>query len=111
MLSQVPKSECRGKWDPHHPSSDLATNLEQTSSLLQGENTITPVPGTDKQAHAVLSYKSDTPHIVWICNLHSGAQAKFALILLLLRTTMTPSLNFWSGTYLQPPSPILLHWQ
>ena len=36
----------------------------KASSLLQGENTITPVPGTDKRARAVLSYHSDTPHIV-----------------------------------------------
>ena len=36
----------------------------KATSLLQGENTITPAPGKDRLARAVISYHSDTPHIV-----------------------------------------------
>ena len=46
------------------PLVTLQQIWSKASSLLQGENTITPVPGTDKRARAVLSYHSDTPHIV-----------------------------------------------
>ena len=47
------------------PLITLQQIWSKASSLPQVENTITPVPGTDKQVHAVLSYHSDTPHIVY----------------------------------------------
>ena len=49
----------------------------KAASLLEGENTITPVPGKDRKACAVISYHSDVPHIVqpkgngrYICDSH-----------------------------------------
>ena len=46
------------------PFITLQSIWSKAESLLQGENTITPVPGADKTARAVLSYRSDIPHIV-----------------------------------------------
>lgn len=75
------------------PLVTLQQIWSKANSLLQGDNTITPVPGTDKQANVVISYSSDTPYVLSgqkvipttfvILTAHNGFLANFVLILLL----------------------------
>ena len=46
------------------PLITLQSIWSKAESLVQGENNITPVPGAEKRARAVISYRSDVPHIV-----------------------------------------------
>jgi len=46
------------------PLITLEAIWSKATALLQGENSISPAPGADRLAHVVLSYRSDTPHLV-----------------------------------------------
>ena len=85
------------------PFITLQSIWSKAESLLQGENTITPVPGADKTAQAVLSYRSDIPHIVrakgtgqYACD-SSGYQVKSARTPLLWQISAVHCRSFWTG--------------
>lgn len=46
------------------PLITLEAIWSKATALLQGENSISPAPGTDRRAHVVLSFSGDTPHLV-----------------------------------------------
>ena len=46
------------------PLITLQAIWNKAVSLLNGDNLVTPTPGSDRRARAVMSYHSDAPHIV-----------------------------------------------
>ena len=46
------------------PLITLEAIWSKAAALLQGDNTISPAPGRDRRSHVVISYRSDTPHLV-----------------------------------------------
>ena len=96
------------------PLITLQAIWSKATSLLQSDTAITPAPGTDKRVRCVMSYRSDTPHVVrpkgssqYVCDANcpqwvSGNICAHTVAVAQLNNSLRKFLDWYASSAVQP---------